>query len=392
MPEYLHQHLKVHHPHLTEMNELYFSISLYVFSFGLVGIFVPIYIYNLEFSTVQLAMYFMITEGVRTVFNPTASMLVKKYGPKHILIFSYVLMFFYVLALYGLPFYRFLLYPAGTIGGIALCIFWMARHIDLATIISDHEPTTQYTTLLIFSYIAQGMAPLTGGIIATQFGIGYGFLAAGLGLLLASYPLLKTLEPHTLKGANIKLFKTAPTKHLIANFAMNAQSIVGILIWPLFIFLAVETYQDVGLIATVSLLTSILVLRTVGKMGDRGKNSAVLKLGSTMRSAVHVIRTFSRSFFNTLGVNLLGDLTDNMTAVPYTMRFYEGARKYGIAPYLTDMEIAGGLGKVFPWLIILILGAHLDLRTTLIVTFVTAALLTPFIRLIEPLQEKGSRD
>ncbi len=387
MPDYLHQHLKIHHPHFTEMNELYISLSFYVFAFGLIGIFVPIYIFNLGFSTVQLAMFFIFAELVRTSFNPFAAILAKRFGPKHILILSYVLMFLYTITLYFLPQNRTLLYFAGILGGIALGTFWMARHIDLATIISEKEPTTEYTTLLIFSYAAQGMAPFIGGVIATQFGIEYGFLVAGGGLILASYPLLKTLEPPVPKKANINLMKTAPINHLIASFAMNVQTMVGVLIWPLFIYLSVETYQDVGAIASATLLLSIFLLRVMGKSGDKGKNSMLLRIGSGFRSIVHVLRAFTNSFLSAFGVNFLGDMSDNMSSIPYTIRFYQAARKYDITAYLTDMEIAGGVGKALPWVIILIAGAHLDLKSAIIITFVMAALLTPLVRLIEPVNE-----
>jgi MFS family permease len=391
MPEYLHQHLKVHHPHFTQINELYASISLYVFSFGLVGIFVPIYIYNLGFSIPRLAAYFVILELTRAILSPMAALLVKKFGPKHMLILSFILMFCYVLILYSLPQAEWLLYAASVVGGGALCVFWMARHIDLASVISSKQPTSQFTTLLIFSYVAQAMSPLIGGVIATNYGIGYGFLVAGFGLLLASYPLLASLEPHIPGKTDIRLFRTAPKKHLLASFAMNAQGSVGILIWPLFIFLAVETYQDVGIITSFSLLLTLVLLKFLGKAGDQGQNSIVLKIGSYLRSIVHTARFLAKSFLSAFGVNVLGDLTDSLASVPYAIRFYEGARKYGVTAYLTDMETIGNLGKALPWITILIVGAHFGLKNAIIVTFAIAAVLTPLMRLIEPVSSSANQ-
>ncbi len=387
MPNYLHPHLKLHHLHFTEINELYVSLSLQAFSLGLIGIFVPIYIYTLGFSISQLALFFIITAITRTVMHPIAAKLVMRYGPKHIITLSYILLFCYMIFLYFLPTQPQILFLAAIVGGVADDMFWMARHIDLATVTTNSNTAKKFSVLLIFSTFAQALSPLLGGLIASSFGMEYTILGASIGLLIAMYPLIKTPEPVVPKKINLRLLRTAPGKHLIANFAINAQGVVAAFQWPLFIYLIVETYREVGIVSSASLFMVVITLIFLGRIKTRNENNKLLKTGSNLRSGVHAARTLSQSFSASLGINILGDITDTLISVPYALRFYTSARKYGISGYLTDMEIAATLGHLSAWVLLLVTSTAFGLKTGLIISFFVAALLMPLLRLIEPVKE-----
>lgn len=391
MPQHLHHHIKFHHLHYTEMNELYISLSLRAFSTGLVGIFVPIYLYLLDVPIVTIAGFFMLFYFAKSLMHILTAHLSARYGPKHILVVSYIVMFAYIMLLYNLPQQLELLWLAALVGGVADSLFWLSRHIDWATVAGKTKPTTQYSSLQIFSNIAMSMAPLIGGAVASTFGIGYTLLGAGAGLLLAAYPLVKTLEPVVPRKANVKPFRVAPWRHQVANAAMNFQTMVSIFFWPWFIFLIVKTYHGVGVIASASLLLLVITAWLLGRLGDKGKNSQVLKAGVGSRFMVHAARTAVQTFPAAMVVNVVGDITDMLTGTPYAMRFYEGARKYGIAAYLVDMEIAGDLTKGAAWAVLIILFLVFGLNMALIITFVLAALVMPFLRWIEPVPQPKAK-
>jgi MFS family permease len=388
MPQYLNHHLKLHHLHFTEINELYISLSVHAFSSGMIGIFVPIYLYNLGLKLSTIALYFLLFTFTKFIVFPIATHLSLRFGPKHILMLSYLLMFSYTLMLFFLPGRDELLYPTAIVGGIAAGLFWISRHIDFATIISQERPTAQLSLLLILLTLAQALAPLIGGVIATIFGIEFVLLGASIGQLISMYPLSKTLEPVIPQTTRFKLFKTAPIKHMIANFAMNAQSNVAVYIWPLFIYLVVMTYRDVGLISSASLIIVIILLHILGRVGDHGKNMKLLNISSLLRSVVHAVRTLTRTFASAMGVNILGDVTDTLTSVPYAVHFYKNAKRHGVATYLMDLEMVGSIGAAMIWTILLVMSSITDPRTALITTFITAALVTPLLRFIEPLPSK----
>jgi MFS family permease len=390
MPQYLHYHLKLHHLHFTEINELYISFSLHAFSLGLIGIFVPIYIYRLGFSVPALSMFFIASIIASIIIFPTAARFTNRFGPKHAIALSYIILFFYIFLLYLLPDNKILLYPTAIAGGLGAGMFWLARHIDFATVISAKNTTSKFSNLLIFLTFSQALSPFLGGVIATNFGIGYGLLATCTGLLLAIYPLLRTPEPIVPRKTKIRIFRTAPPRHMIANFACNAQSSVGLYTWPLFIFLVVNTYQNVGIIASASLIVVVALLHTIGRMGGQNKSRKILKMGIISRSIVHTCRIFAQTFSLTLGVNILGDISDTLMTVPYANRFYKGARTYDIPAYLVDMEIAGSFGKILIWVVLIIASLLFSFQTALIITFILAALLMPLLRLIEPVSSTKS--
>ncbi len=383
MPQQLHDHIKLHHVHFNEVNELYISLSLRAFAIGLVGIFVPIYLLVLGLPMVAIAGFFMVMFGTKVLLHPLTARMSARFGPKHIIVLSYIVSFVYIMMLYALPQYMWLLYPAAVIGGIADGWFWLSRHIDWAAVAGRKKASSEYSWLLIFSNIAMTMAPLIGGVVASAFGIEYALLGAGAGLLLAIYPLLKTLEPVVPRRANLRLLKAAPWQHLAANFAMNFQSVVSVLFWPIFIYLIVLSYDAIGVIVSASLLLVLLTAWFLGRLGDRGKNTQILKSGSRLRALVHIARVPVQSFPGAMAVNIAGDVTDMLASTPYAIRFYEGARRHGVTSYLVDMEIAGDAAKVASWALLLVLYIFLGLGAALIVTFVLAAVLMPLLRWIE---------
>ncbi len=292
-----------------------------------------------------------------------------------------------MLMLYFIPAHPQLLYLAAIVGGIAENMFWMARHIDVATITSSFNTTKKFSNILLFSTIAQALAPLFGGLTASLFGIEYALLGASIGLLIAVLPLLKTPEPVVPRKAEFRIFKAAPKRHMIASFAINAQTVIAALQWPFFIFLIVQSYGDVGIVSSASLLLVIVLLVYLSRLKNSNKNKQMLRTGSSMRSGVHLSRTLAQSFTAAMGINILGDLTDTLVSVPYAVNFYESARKYDIHAYLVDMEIFANLGQAAPWIVLLIASSAFGLKTALIAMFILAALLTPLLRLIEPLKE-----
>lgn len=383
MPQYLHDHIKLHRIHFSEVNELYISLSLRAFAIGLVGIFVPIYLLVLGFSLNLIAGFFIVMFGIKALIHPLTAWMSARYGPKHIVVFSYIASFIYIMMLFVLPQYMWLLYPAALIGGVADGWFWLARHIDWAAVAGRKKASSEYSWLLIFSNIAMAMAPLVGGVVASAFGIGYALLGAGAGLLLAIYPLLKTLEPAVPRSTNLSLFKVAPWQHLAANFAMNFQSVVSVLFWPIFIYLIVLSYDTLGVIASASLLLVLLTTWFLGRLGDGGKNTQVLKSGTRLRTLVHIARVPVQSFPAAMAVNVVGDVTDMLASAPYSIRYYEAARRHGIVAYLVDMEIVGDIAKAASWALLWGLYALFGLSAALIITFVLAAVLMPLLRWIE---------
>jgi MFS family permease len=384
MAHYLHHHIKLHRLHYTEMNELYISLSLYAFAYGLVGIFVPIYLYRLGLSIPVIALFFIVANISKIIAAVPGARLVDRFGAKHGIMLSYAMIFGYILLLFMLPANSWLLFPAAILEGSAIGFFWLARHIDTARVISQNRPAGQYSTILILSAVATALAPLVGGIIATNFGINYVLELTALALLIAGYPLLKTLEAAPDKrSARLPLFKTAPKRHMMAKFAMEFQNQTAILVWPLFIYLVVGTYEKVGLIASASLLLVLLVSWFAGRLSDKGKSKQLLHTGSALRSGVHIMRGFAQSFGSALGINALGDITDTATTVPYVVRYYEAARRRNISSYLVDMEMAGGIGKMTTWVAVLAASLIVSFPVALIVAFMIAAIVTPFIRLIE---------
>lgn len=386
MSHHLHHYVKLHRLHSTEMGEMYVSMAMHAFSTGLIGIFVPIYLYNLGFSAAYIAGFYIVHQLTKILIYSSTIKLMKRFGSKHALISSYFITFLYMVSLMFLADLSWLLIPTAMLSGLAKGTFWISRHVELASVIDRKRPSRQFSFLQIISLLAASLAPLAGGIIASRFGIHFAITAAAVGLMIAVVPLLQTKDPGPITGGKDKarLFSTAPFKHMIANAALNYQNMVTIFLWPLFIFLVLGSYDSVGLIVSVALVLSILATRLAGQFGDKGKSKQVMNLGAVSHSLIHIARSFAGSFTSAMGITAINDITSTFVTLPFTVQYYKNAQKYGLVNYLRDAEIAGDIAKIILWVSLFTISLALSIKSTLVVLFIASALMTPLIKLIRP--------
>jgi MFS family permease len=74
-----------------EVNEVYLTQALRAFSFALIGIYVPLHLYELGFSLQITGLLFASYGFMRAAFTPVTVWLVSLYGPKHIMSVSQIL-------------------------------------------------------------------------------------------------------------------------------------------------------------------------------------------------------------------------------------------------------------------------------------------------------------
>lgn len=388
MSEFLHAHLLGHRLHYTELNEIYISVSASAFGTSLVGIFVPIYLYNLGYGISLIAGFFLITAVMRSLVTPLAAMFLARYGAKHLLALSQFIGMAYVAVLIAASHGLALVLVAAALWGLNAGCYWLAYHTNFSAVSGQQKASSRISVSLILSAIAHALGPLLGGIIATQFGIEYGLMVAGVLLAIAAYVMLQT--PETMARGKYKLTELntgwRPIKRdLVANFANNSQIEAVTHIWPLFIFLFLGTYQAVGLLASLALVAGVITMFLVGKRGDRGKNRQQLNLGSRGFAIVHALRPLAQGFGGALGINVASAVFDNTRKVPFTSYFYQHASNANNrTDYVAKMEMIGGLGHGFMWLVILAASAAFSLQASLTIGFLYAAISVLFVPQILP--------
>lgn len=372
MPNQFYHHAKS--ARYSEINEMYTSISLRAVATGLVGLFIPIYLYSIGYGVAEISIFFIISILVRQCVEIPNAILISRIGPKHMLAISNVVTALFMGCMYFIDVKPGLFFLAAALGGISESLFWLGYHLDLSIIKNNDQVSRQMSSMLILTKISSALGPLIGGIIATRYGIGYGFLLAIIMLIGSVIPLFLTKEVVHMPAFRLRDIQRLTTlKDELAYLGMNVQDQIASFAWPLFIFLFLGSYESTGEVVSLALVAGIVVARIIGELGDEGKNNQILKLGSIITAAVHVMRSFVSSFGSALFLNIANDLSYMMINSPFMTMYYQHSDHQKRLNYFLNMQIMGNIGKFILWLIVLVAAAFVGDREAIIVGFVAAA-------------------
>ena len=168
---------------------------------------------------------------------------------------------------------------------------------------------------------------------------------------------------------------------LIAYASDGAQSFVGVVIWPVFIFqLLRHNYEAVGGISALIVLLTVFFQLFVGSLTDKTKKKRVLKWGSALYSLGWVLKGFVTTAFNIFLASVFQNFSALLLRTPFDTLFYEKAADRGsyIDEYTVLREISLNIGKVITGLILLLLIYFFGIR----ISFILAGIASLFVNLL----------
>lgn len=380
---YHQRHLILHRKN-TELNEMYWAMALRWFALSFINIFIPIYLYNLGFGLVTIFLYLAVLEFVCIFLVPLVGWLSAKFGPKHAMTISFpftLAMLWLYLTLPSSPWNLWLLI---FVGPVAAIFFWISYHIDFSKVKDKDKCGSEISKLQILMALVSAGAPFVGGVIATHYGIDLVFAMTIVFLALAVIPLFKTGEPHIPHSLNfnkIKLRKIYPD--FISYGGLGIDSAGALIIWPLFIFLILKSYQSVGMVESLTLIVVVLVTYLAGRKIDSEDKKKVLQRSSLLNGLAWVIKSFVRSISQIIFLNLIMAVTYPFYSLSFFSQYYLHADEGSRVEYITWMEIAILIFRLFFFLLLALLAIYYDIKTVLMIALLLTAggtFMTAFIR------------
>ena len=137
--------------------------------------------------------------------------------------------------------------------------------------------------------------------------------------------------------------------------------------------------------ATIALLTSLIVIYAAGTYTDRGLVGPLIKLGSRLNALLHLLRLGARTFPAFVVVNVTTEISRNIFMIPWHANFYNLAQTEGALEYVLIMQVGLDVARIIFWAILFGLSFSLALPLVLKIGFVLAA----FASLLIPLTRIG---
>lgn len=380
MPQFFFHHFHTAHHHYEEYNQLFYMRSLRALASSLVSVFIPIYLLQINDNSIEkalpiIALYYMGVYSLRFLLSPVGGFLTSRIGAKHVLTISAGLSALAMFCLAYLDQYSSLLLLIVLLSGVNMALFFTALHTDMS-LSTKRRKGKQVSSIEIVRKLVMAIGPLVGGVIAGTVGIYYSFIAAAVIILVSTFDFTFDKEPtRTKHPLSLKDFRNVKPKiHLLANVGMGMNLVSAVLLWPLFVYLLVGSYEGVGVVVSISLALSIFIMRFLGVHDSSRSTHKQIRLGASFTALTHAIRPVTTTLGAITGVNLANDVAYSTLVVPYMSSYYKNADQTNRIAYVSLMEMAFGLGATLTFGLVLLLTLMVSAQVAIVSGFVIGAL------------------
>lgn len=333
-----------------ELNQIYLSIAITTFGDALISIFVPIYLYKLGYSIPLIILFYFLVSLSFIIFSYSGARIVSKIGAKHSILCSAPFLICYYLGLRLLGEQPLLFFVLPFVLSWRAVLYNYGYHLNFVTHAERKDLGKEISFIGILGVIASIMAPLIGGIIAQQsFELLY--VVGATVVVIGVVPLFFTKDTHerlnfTAPDMLREIFSKKERGTLISFSGYAIESIIGRVIWPIFLITILITIQKTGLIVMLSMLSSLIVFLGIGKLTDRFDRVRLLRLGTLLYFFAWVGRIFANSAFRILAIDSYKNLSEKVLQVPWSAHSYDLAIREGYFRFIVDREVIFNLSRV----------------------------------------------
>ena len=363
---------------------LYISKTIVLIATALLGLFLPIFLYELFDKSFQAVMiYYGAGYFLYGLLVTIGARFLNKYGFRRALRTSVILgVLFYLifyflnkdnlgylipLSVFILIFYR-------------LC-YWLPYHIDFAKFSDKKNRGRQVSIFFATRWMFGIFIPLISGFIIMRFGFDVLFIIAIILYLVSGIPYLtipRTREKFSWSWLETwqQFFSKQRRRIVLAYAADGAEGIVGLIVWPIFIYqILAGDYFQIGAIATLILLVTVVLQLILGKYLDlKIAKKKVLGWGSFFYSFGWLIKIFIATAFQIFIVGVYHNIAYILWRTPFDVLTYEIAADQGhyVDEFTVIHEMAISIGRALMTIFVIIIFFYFSIQWTFILAALAA--------------------
>lgn len=344
----MHQrHHQAHFWHFLknkEMNEIYLAFGIDSFAMGLVGIFVPIYMFKLGVPITGILLYYFMLPLHSVAFASLIARTVAKVGVKYSILISAVFKILFLLSLRLLPDNMWLFFVLPAFNVFKTQFSALSYHLNFCEHSDCEHRGRQVGALQATALLASISAPLIGGLVIGNFGFTPLFIVAMSLIFISMIPIFKLQRSESAVEFNAKgiwtdLFKKE-NKPLFFSFGGYAvEEWIGFVVWSLFLFAIVKNAESFGAINSIVTSITFVVFYVVGKLSDKVDKRHIIRVSNFLYFFGWVGRLFANSFTSAVFIDSYKNITGNILQLPWSAYTYDLAAKRDYFRFIVQREI-----------------------------------------------------
>lgn len=345
------------------LDAIYIMHFINGFAGALVGIFIPIYLFKLNYSLSQVLIYYLIY-GIAVFFAFVGAGYFSSYfGLRKAILAGFPFLFLYIGMLYALPVFSLPLYYIAIVNAIAVSLYWFPSHVFFAEYSSDKKMGSNVGKLLAFPQLAGIFAPLVGGAIATFAGFSILLIVAGAIFLISAIPLLwlpELSKPVSFSPSKFKDMFKLHSSYVSTEFVENIREEMEGIIWPIFIYLTFKNIFSIGILGSLLSAGSFFFMLLVGRYSDKMDKKIFLKIGALIMIVLWIVRYYAVYEIPIYILTLLAGFFGALILVPFSSIVFSLSRKDNIAEFIIFREIPVTLARIVIYSFALILISNIN--------------------------------
>jgi MFS family permease len=301
---------------------------------SLVGIFVPIYIWQSTGKLVFIPVYYLIYSLVAVLSQIPGAYLIKKIGVDWSIVIGTIFRAGFMGLLIFAESNHLFFWISAISFGLCQPFDWLPHYYVISKISKESKKFGHAAGAAgLIGRLGGALGPLVGGLIIVNWGYESLYLLAGGSLILVVLcPFLDDFKKKNMHVSFDDVKKCMKDKGIVKHFFAHGlrvfDMLANLMVWPVFLFTVLGSVKESGSLQTISLVIVVLVTYLTGKFVDKKKFS-MMYLGVILI----VVGWLGRGLFNNsiaLGlVNMAYILGVTMLWTPHTaMLFARSNKKY----------------------------------------------------------------
>lgn len=364
-----------------ELNEFYLSISLNTFAESLISVFVPVYLYLLNYPIYLILFYYFLVSLYFVIFSYFGARVVSNIGVKRSMLLSTPFLIAYYLGLKTLASSHVLFFILPVLLSLRMILYNYGYHLNFIAHSEKKLRGRQLSLIGAFNVIATVAAPLISGLIIYYFNFSVIYIIGSILLIMSTIPLFFSKEKfEKIKFNQVRLFKDIfkkENKNLFFSFSGYAvESIIGRTIWPVFLIALLLNTKNMGIVITLSMSISIFVFYFAGQVTDKYNKIKLLKISAILYFFSWVGRIFANSSLKVLFIDSYKNVSEKILRIPWQAYSYDIAQQGDYFKFIVSREIIFNLSRavLMPLLIIVF---YFDFYP-FVISFLTASIFSLF--------------
>ncbi len=337
---------------------LYTGKTIVLVSTGLLGLFLPIFLYNLFGQNFQsTALFFLVGQALYASALFFGVRFINKFGFRRALRTSVFLGASYYAAFYFISEknFHYLIPVILLLLTLYRLLYWLPYHVDFAKFTDKKNRGRQISALMATRMVISVFIPVIGGFVISRFGFDSLFVTAIILYLVSGIPYLtipRTEEKFswTYRQTLKNLFAKKNRRSLLAFAANGAETGTTLVIWPIFLYQLLNgDYFKIGALSTLIIAATVILQLTIGKKLDKTKRKdRFLKFGSLFYSAGWILKIFIQTAFQIFVVGAFHNVSRIFTSTPFNTLSYDIMADQGhyVDEFTVLREIAINTGRI----------------------------------------------